>query len=222
MISTSQAKYESCRKISRPPAHTVNPGCPCRSPQSLDLDRCLYLTSTFVTVGEARQAVSSKSGKRFPPNGDLYVTIVLPLRTRSMRLRTGHFLRSTFSRSDQLDKPIHLLLRSDGRYLFLEAAVTIQFSDMTFARTPRRFLSRQNTVRVDGPAGMAFSADGFLYVASRNTRKSSAITKDRRPSSPFIKNLADDQRIFDANQLNPVCSDRFGLSHSPHAASLDD
>jgi hypothetical protein len=40
---------------------------------------------------------------------------------------------------------------------------------------------------------MAFGDDGFLYVASRNTKEILRYdTKDGRPSSaPFIKNLAD-------------------------------
>jgi hypothetical protein len=45
---------------------------------------------------------------------------------------------------------------------------------------------------------MAFGNDGFLYVASRNTKEILRYdTKDGRPSSkPFIKNLADNPEFL--------------------------
>jgi hypothetical protein len=51
---------------------------------------------------------------------------------------------------------------------------------------------------LNGPAGMAFGDDGFLYVASRNTREILRYdANDGQPSGkPFIKNLADNPEFL--------------------------
>jgi len=77
--------------------------------------------------------------------------IVRPIAYGSMRLGPVTFCEILFRAANQLDKPIHLLLSPDGRYLLLEAAVTIQFSDTILAETPRASLSRQNPVVLVAP-----------------------------------------------------------------------
>ncbi|PYK19617.1 MAG: hypothetical protein DME55_04345, partial [Verrucomicrobia bacterium] len=51
---------------------------------------------------------------------------------------------------------------------------------------------------LNGPAGMAFGDDGFLYVASRNTKEILRYdSEDGRPSSkPFIGSLADNPEFL--------------------------
>jgi hypothetical protein len=95
-----------------------------------------------------RKALNKKSVPEgfFAPDNNLYVADRAADCVRIYEAHTGHFLRNLVSGSDQVDRPIHLLLSPDDRYLLLEAAGPIQFCDMTCARTPRRSLSRQNPV----------------------------------------------------------------------------
>ena len=174
------------------------PGLPMPFPQSLDLDRYLP-PGTFVPpaklapngVLEVREAI-------FAPTGDLYVADRAADCVRVYEARTGHFLRNLVSRSDQLDKPIHLLLSPDGRYLFIGSGGNDSILRHDLSRNATSVFVASQSGGLSGPAGMAFGDDGFLYVASRNTKEILRYdTKDGRPSSkPFIKDLGDNPEFL--------------------------
>jgi streptogramin lyase len=107
-------------------------------------------------------------------------------------------LRNLVSRSDQLDKPVHLLLSSDGRYLFVGSGGNDSILRHDLHRSATSVFVAPKSGGLDGPAGMAFGDDGFLYVASRNTKEILRYdAKDGQPSSePFIKNLADNPEFL--------------------------
>ena len=52
--------------------------------------------------------------------------------------------------------------------------------------------------RLNGPAGMAFGDDGFLYVASRNSREilRYGSIDGRLRGKPFVKDLADNPEFL--------------------------
>src|SRR5258705_5618300 len=88
-------------------------------PQSLDPDLNLP-PGTFVPSAkhvsnglvEVREAI-------FAPDNNLYVADRAADCVRIYEAHTGHFLRNLVSGSGRVDRPIHLLLSPDGRYLFI-------------------------------------------------------------------------------------------------------
>jgi len=174
------------------------PGLPMPFPQSLDLD--LYLPpGTFIPSAKlASNGVLEVREAIFAPNGDLYVADRAADCVRVYEARTGHFLRNLVSRNDQLDKPIHLLLSPDGRYLLIGSGGNDSILRHDIRQNSTSVFVTPKSGGLNGPAGMAFGDDDFLYVASRNTKEILRYhTKDGRPSSePFIKNLADNPEFL--------------------------
>ena len=174
------------------------PGLPMPFPQSLDLDRYLP-PGTFVPSAKlASNGILEVRAAIFAPNGDLYVADRAADCVRIYEARTGRFLRNLVSRSDQLDKPIHLLLSPDGRYLFIGSGGSYSILRHDLRQNVTSVFVAPQSGGLNGPAGMAFGDDDFLYVASRNTKEILRYhTKDGRPSSePFIKNLADNPEFL--------------------------
>jgi len=174
------------------------PGLPMPFPQSLDLDRYLP-PGTFVPPAKlASNGVLEVREAIFAPTGDLYVADRAADCVRVYEARTGHFLRNLVSRSDQLDKPIHLLLSPDGRYLFIGSGGNDSILRHDLSRNATSVFVASQSGGLSGPAGMAFGDDSFLYVASRNTKEILRYdTKDGRPSSnPFITDLGDNPEFL--------------------------
>jgi DNA-binding beta-propeller fold protein YncE len=179
---------------------TGQPGMPMPLPKDLnDLEKIDLPPGTFVPSAklvsngllEVREAI-------FGPNGALYVADRASDCVRIYDVRTGQFLRNLVSRSDQLDKPIHLLLSPDGRYLFIGSGGSDSILRHDLGHNSTSIFVASKTGGLNGPAGMAFGDDGFLYVASRNTKEILRYdAKDGRPSSkPFIKNLVDNPEFL--------------------------
>jgi DNA-binding beta-propeller fold protein YncE len=169
------------------------PGLPMSSPKSLGLDRYLP-PGTFVPSAKlASNGLLEVREVIFAPSGDLYVADRAADCVRVYDARTGHFLRNLVSRGDQLDKPIHLLLSPDDRYLLIGSGGNDSILRHDLTRNVTSVFVRSKSGGLNGPAGMAFGDDGFLYVASRNTKEILRYDAgDGRPSSePFIKELAD-------------------------------
>ncbi len=169
-------------------------------PKSLnDLEKMDLPPGTFVPSAKlASNGLLEVRKAIFGPNGDLYVADRAADCVRIYEAPTGHFLRNLVSRSDQLDKPIHLLLSPDGRYLFIGSGGNDSILKHDIAQNLTSVFVASKTSGLNGPAGMAFGDDGFLYVASRNTNEILRYdAKDGRPSSkPFIKNLADNPEFL--------------------------
>src|SRR5215470_5308726 len=174
------------------------PGLPMSFPQSLDRD--VYLPpGTFVpSVKLASNGVQEVREAIFASNGDLYVADRAADCVRVYEARTGHFLRNLVSRSDQLDRPIHLLLSPDGRYLLIGSSGNDSILRHDFRQNATSVFVASKSAGLNGPAGMAFGDDGFLYVASRNTNEILCYdANDGRPSSePFIKDLGDNPEFL--------------------------
>ena len=175
-----------------------HPGLPMPFPQSLDRD--VYLPpGTFVPSTKlASNGVQEVRAAIFAPNGDLYVADRAADCVRVYEARTARLLRNLVSRSDQLDKPIHLLLSPDGRYLFIGSGGNDSILRHDLSRNATSVFVASKSGGLNGPAGMAFGDDGFLYVASRNTKEILRYdANDGRPSSePFIKDLGDNPEFL--------------------------
>ena len=119
--------------------------------------------------------------------------------------RTGRHLRNLVSRSDQLNRPIHLLLSPDGRYLLIGSGGNDSILRHDLQQGFTSVFVEPKSGGLNGPAGMAFGDDGLLYVASRNTKEILRYdAKDGRPfGKPFIKNLAGQPGVFNAGRLTP-------------------
>jgi hypothetical protein len=181
-----------------PAGREGHPGLPMPFPQSLDLDVHLP-PGTFVPSAKlASNGVQEVRAAIFAPNGDLYVADRAAYCVRVYEASTGHFLRNLVSRDDQLDKPIHLLLSPDGLYLFIGSGGNDSILRHDFSRNATSVFVAPKSGGLNGPAGMAFGDDGFLYVASRNSKEILRYdAKDGRPSSkPFIKDLADNPEFL--------------------------
>src|SRR6266496_6125518 len=167
-------------------------------PEGFDLDMDLP-PGTFVPSAKlASKGLLEVRGVIFATNNDLYVADRAADCVRVYEARTGHFLRNLVSRSDQLDKPIHLLLSPDGRYLFIGSGGNDSILRHDLSRNATSVFVASQSGGLSGPAGMAFGDDGFLYVASRNTKEILRYdTKDGRPSSkPFIEDLGDNPEFL--------------------------
>jgi DNA-binding beta-propeller fold protein YncE len=174
------------------------PGLPMPFPQSLDPDLNLP-PGTFVPSAkhvsnglvEVREAI-------FAPDNNLYVADRAADCVRIYEAHTGHFLRNLVSGSGQVDRPIHLLLSPDGRYLFIGSGGADSILRHDLRQNSTKVFVASKSGGLNGPAGMAFGDDGSLYVASRNTNEILRYdARDGRPSSkPFIKDLPDNPEFL--------------------------
>ena len=181
-----------------PASKTGQPGTPMPFPQGVDFDMDVP-SGTFVPSAQlASTGLHEVRGVIFAPNNDLYVADRAADCVRIYEARTGRYLRNLVSRSDQLDRPIHLLFSPDGRYLFIGSGGNDSILRHDFRRNSTSVLVASKSGGLDGPAGMAFGDDGFLYVASRNSKDILRYgPNDGRPrGKPFIENLADNPEFL--------------------------
>ncbi|HEY4283909.1 MAG TPA: hypothetical protein VGM62_12660 [Chthoniobacterales bacterium] len=181
-----------------PTSKTGRPGTPMSLPPGLGTAAHIPF-GTFVP--SAKLAPNGLLGVReviFAPNKDLYVADYDADRVRIYEARTGRYLRDLVSQADQLDKPIHLLPSPDGRYLLIGSGGNDSILRHDVHGNSTSVFVSSKSGGLNGPAGMTFGNDGFLYVASRNSKeilRYKAI--DGRPDDkPFIKDLADNPEFL--------------------------
>ena len=97
-------------------------------------------------------------------------------------------MRNLSPQSDQLDRPIHLLLSPDGRYLLIGSGGKDSILRHDLRQGSTSVFVEPKSAGLNGPAGMAFGDDGFFYVASRNSKEILRYGRiDGRPrGKPFI------------------------------------
>ena len=182
-----------------PASKTGRPGTPIPLPEGLDLERDAP-PGTFVPSAKlASNGLLDVRAAIFAPNNEfLYVADRAADCVRIYEARTGRYLRNLVSRSDELDKPIHLLHSPDGRYLLIGSGGTDLILRHDLGGNSTSVFVASKSGGLNGPAGMAFGDDGFLYVASRNTKEILRYdATDGRPSSkPFINDLADNPEFL--------------------------
>src|SRR5215468_4431442 len=103
-----------------PSSKEAKPGTPMLLPESLHLEKGDFPPGTFVPSAKlASNGLLEVRAVIFAPNNDLYVADRAADCVRIYETRTGLHLRNLISRSDQLDRPIHLMLSPDSRYLLI-------------------------------------------------------------------------------------------------------
>jgi 6-phosphogluconolactonase (cycloisomerase 2 family) len=134
----------------------------------------------------------------FAPNNEMFVADRAADCVRIYEARTGRYLRNLSPQSDQLNRPIHLLLSPDGRYLLIGSGGKDSILRHDLRQGSTSVFVEPKSAGLDGPAGMAFGGDGFLYVASRNSKEILRYSRiDGRPrSKPFINDLADNPEFL--------------------------
>jgi hypothetical protein len=181
-----------------PASKKGEPGTPMALPEDLNLEKqpppgTFVPSAKFASHGlvEVREAILA-------PNKDLYVADRAADCVRIYQAGTGRLLGNLVSRSDQVDKPIHLLLSPEGRYLFIGSAGNDSILRHDVQRSTTSVFVPSKSGGLNGPAGMAFGGDGFLYVASRNTKEILRYDgQSGQPlNKPFIKNLADNPEFL--------------------------
>ena len=141
-------------------------------PDSLLLRKAEVPPGTFIpSVNLVSTGLLEVRAVIFAPNDDLFVSDRAADCVRIYEGRTGRHLRNLVSRSDQLDKPIHLLLSPDGRYLLIGSGGNDSILRHDLQQGFTSVFVGPKSGGLNGPAGMAFGDDGFLYVASRNTKE---------------------------------------------------
>jgi hypothetical protein len=174
------------------------PGMPMTLPESLNLDMDLP-RGTFVPSAKlAPNGLLEVREVIFAPNNDLYVADRAADCVRIYEARTGRYVRNLVSGSNQLDKPIHLLLSPDGRYLLIGSGGNDSILRHDLREGSTSVFIESKSGGLNGPAGMAFGDDGFFYVASRNSKE---ILRygwiDGQPrGKPFIENLPDNPEFL--------------------------
>ena len=182
-----------------PSSKTGQPGTPMPLPDDLDLERDAPPGTFIPSVKLASNGLLDVRAAIFALNNEfLYVADRAADCVRIYEARTGRYLRNLVSRTDKLDKPNHLLHSPDGRYLFIGSGGTDSILRHDLGRNSTSVFVTSKYGGLNGPAGMAFGDDGFLYVASRNTKEILRYdSEDGRPSSkPFIGSLADNPEFL--------------------------
>ena len=182
-----------------PSSETGHPGTPMPFPDDLGAQRINLPPGTFVPSAKlVSTGLLEVRAVIFGPNNDLYVADRAADCVRIYDGRTGCHLRNLISRSDQLDKPIHLLLSPDSRYLLVGSGGNDSILRHDIQQRSTSVFVESKSGGLNGPAGMALGDDGFLYVASRNSKEILRYGSfDGRPhGKPFIKDLADNPEFL--------------------------
>jgi hypothetical protein len=175
------------------------PGTPMPLPESLHLEKADFPPGTFVPSAKlASNGLLEVRAVIFAPNDELYVADRAADCVRIYDARTGRHLRNLSSQGDQLDRPIHLLVSPDGRYLLIGSGGKDSILRHDLQQGSTTVFVEPKSAGLNGPAGMAFGDDGFLYVASRNSKEILRYGGiDGRPrGKPFIKDLADNPEFL--------------------------
>lgn len=175
------------------------PGTPMPFPDNPDLAKVDLPPGTFVPSAKlALNGLLEVRAVIFAPDNNLYVADRAADCVRIYEARTGRHLRDLVSRSDQLDRPIHLLLSPEGRYLLIGSSGNDSILRHDIQQRSTSVFVAPKSGGLNGPAGMAFGDDGLLYVASRNTKEILRYeAKDGQPlDKPLIKNLADNPEFL--------------------------
>jgi len=181
-----------------PASKAGQPGIPMPLPQALGSGARLP-HGTFVPSAKlAPSGIRDVRDVLFGPNGDLFVVDREADCVRSYEARTGRHLRDILSKSDQVDKPIHLLFSRDGRYLFIGNGGNDSILRHDIRQGSTSVFIGSKSGGLNGPAGMTFGGDDFLYVASRNTKEilRYAAIDGQPDKKPFIKNLDDNPEFL--------------------------
>jgi len=168
-------------------------------PESLRLEKADFPPGTFVPSAKlALNGLREVRAVIFAPNDELYVADRAADCVRIYDARTGRHLRNLSSQGEKLDRPIHLLLSPDGRYLLIGSGGTDSILRRDLKQRSTTVFVEPKSAGLNGPAGMAFGDDGFLYVASRNSKEILRYGGiDGRPrGKPFIKDLADNPEFL--------------------------
>jgi DNA-binding beta-propeller fold protein YncE len=174
------------------------PGAPMPLPSCLKDSRALP-PGTFVPSAKlASNGLLDVREVIFAANGNVYVADRDADCVRTYQGRAGTYLGNIVSRSEQLNKPIHLLLTTDGRYLFIGNSGDDSIVRHDLARNSTDTFIVSKSAGLNGPAGMAFGEDDNFYVASRNSKEILRYGSiDGRPGGkPFIKNLPDNPEFL--------------------------
>ena len=175
------------------------PGTPMPLPESLHLEKADFPPGTFVPSAKlASNGLLEVRAVIFAPNNEMFVADRAADCVRIYEARTGRHLRNLGPQSDQLDRPIHLLLSPDGRYLLIGSGGKDSILRHDLRQGSTNVFVEPKSAGLNGPAGMAFGDDGFLYVASRNSKEILRYGGiDGRPrGKPFINDLADNPEFL--------------------------
>lgn len=182
-----------------PNSREGKPGTPMPFPDGLNAENVDLPPGTFVPSAKlVSNGLVEVRAVLFGPNNDLYVADRAADCVRIYEGHSGRHLRDLISRSNQLDKPIHLLLSRDGRYLLVGSGGNDSILRHDLQQGSTSVFIESKSGGLNGPAGMAFGDDGFLYVASRNSKEILRYGSiDGRPrGGPFIKNLMDNPEFL--------------------------
>ncbi len=182
-----------------PSSQNGEPGTPMLLPVSLQREKAAFPPGTFIpSLNLAPTGLLEVRSVVFGPNNDLYVADRAGDCVRIYEARTGRHLKNLFSRTALLNRPIHLLVSPDGGYLLIGSAGNDAILRHDLRQSSTTILVPPKSAGLDGPAGMAFGDDDFLYVASRNTKEILCYdAKTGRPSNqPFIRGLMDNPEFL--------------------------
>jgi WD40 repeat protein len=182
-----------------PESKEGKPGTPMPLPESLHLEKAHFPPGTFVPSAKlASNGLLEVRAVIFAPNNEMFVADRAADCVRIYEARTGRHLRNLSQQSDQLDRPIHLLLSPDGRYLLIGSGGKDSIMRHDLRQSSTSVFVEPKSAGLNGPAGMAFGDDGFFYVASRNSKQILRYGGiDGRPrGKPFINNLEDNPEFL--------------------------
>ena len=168
-------------------------------PDSLRLEKADFPPGTFIPSARlASNGLREVRAVIFAPNNEMFVADRAADCVRIYEARTGRHLRNLSPQSDHLDRPIHLLLSPDGRYLLIGSGGKDSVVRHDLRENSTSAFVQPKSAGLNGPAGMAFGDDGFFYVASRNSKQILRYRAiDGRPrGKPFINDLPDNPEFL--------------------------
>jgi hypothetical protein len=182
-----------------PRSRKGKPGTPMSLPDSLHLAKTDFPPGTFIPSAKLiADGLLEVRAVIFAPNNEMFVADRAADRVRIYEAGTGRHLRNLTPQDHELDRPIHLLISPDSRYLFIGSGGkdSILRHDLRDSSTSIFVASKSGGL--NGPAGMVFGDDGFLYVASRNSKQILCYggTDGQPRGKPFISDLADNPEFL--------------------------
>jgi len=153
-------------------------------PQSLDPGSNLPPGTFVPSAKHASNGLVEVREAIFTPDNSLYVADRAADCVRIYDASTGHFLRNLVSASDQVDRPIHLLLSPDGRYLFIGSGGTDSVLRHDLRRNSTSVFVTPKSGGLNGPPRVWHSATTVSSTLPVVIQRRSFVTMPRTVDHP--------------------------------------
>ena len=153
-------------------------------PESLHLEKADFPPGTFVPSAKlASNGLLEVRAVIFAPNNEMFVADRAADCVRIYEARTGRHLRNLSQQSDQLDRPIHLLLSPDGRYLLIGSGGKDSILRHDLRQGSTSVFVEPKSAGLNGPGRNGIWRRWFPLRCQSQFKGNSSLRRDRRPTT---------------------------------------